>query len=320
MKYSLYVAVLAGALLAAPAGADTVYLKNGVEFDGIVTPVPDNPELFKVTAGKRTLTYRAEEIDRVEKNEKNGTVSKEEVLARWEERNRQLTEETGLTAEQRRLLRGLMFELKTDNASKRVAVREKLIGLQKEFDAYKYLSAQLPAVSILIAPNLMEALAYMDPARAVELLQNGAQNNYAGTRVMAIDILGRMGHAGSKELIARGLVDHKQEVQISAAYALAAMGAREATPALITLLAHADQRVSNAAAESLQALWANALPDPKPGSVDAWNAFWSAQEKTGTPIETAKLEFLSKPEDEIVQSIDTNHGVGSGAETVASGE
>lgn len=312
--------LLAVALLAATAGADTVYLKNGVEFDGVVTPVPDNPDVFKVTAGERSLVYRAEEIDRVEKNEKTGKLSKEEILANWEEQNRILTEETGLTAEQRNLVMGLMFELKTDNVSKRVAVREKLIGLQKEFDAYSFLANQLPGVSILIGPNLLEALAYMDSSRALELLQAGAQNNYSGTRVMAIELLGRLGHTGSKDLIVRGLADHKQEVQISAIYVLAGMGAREVTPALISLLPNPDERVSNASREALLALWANALPDPKPGTVDEWTAFWNAQEKSGTPVQLADLKALSNPEEEIVSSIDTNHGVGSGAETTVASE
>jgi hypothetical protein len=320
MKYGWQYAMLAVALVAASAGADTVYLKNGVEFDGVVTPVADNPGIFKVTAGDRSLTYRAEEIDRVEKNEKTGKLSKEEILASWEEQNRVLTEETGLTAEQRGLVMGLMFELKTDNVSKRVAVREKLIGLQKEFDAYNFLANQLPGVSILIGPNLLEALAYMDSSRALELLQGAAENNYFGTRAMAIELLGRLGNAGSKDLIVRGLADHKQEVQISAVYVLAGMGAREVTPALISLLPSPDERVSNASREALLALWANAITDPKPGTVDEWTTFWNTQEKSGTPVQLADLKALSNPEEEIVSSIDTNHSVGSGADTAVASE
>jgi hypothetical protein len=320
MKYGWQYAMLAVALVAASAGADTVYLKNGVEFDGVVTPVADNPGIFKVTAGDRSLTYRAEEIDRVEKNEKTGKLSKEEILASWEEQNRVLTEETGLTAEQRGLVMGLMFELKTDNVSKRVAVREKLIGLQKEFDAYNFLANQLPGVSILIGPNLLEALAYMDSSRALELLQGAAENNYFGTRALAIELLGRLGNAGSKDLIVRGLADHKQEVQISAVYVLAGMGAREVTPALISLLPSPDERVSNASREALLALWANAITDPKPGTVDEWTTFWNTQEKSGTPVQLADLKALSNPEEEIVSSIDTNHSVGSGADTAVASE
>lgn len=309
-------AALAVALMAVSASADTVYLKNGVEFDGVVTPVPENADLFKVTAGERTLTYRAEEIDRVEKNEKTGKLSEAEILARWEAQNKQLTEETGLNADQRNLVLGLMYELKTDNVARRVSIREQLVGLQKEFDAYKFLASQLPGVSILIAPNLLEALAYMDASRASELVQGALESNYSGTRAMAIELLGRLGQSGSAALVARGLVDHKQEVQIAAVYVLAGFGAREATPALIALLASPDERVANASREALQALWANQLVDPKPSSVDEWKSFWGAQEKSGTPIELADLKALSNPEEEITTSIDSNHTIAVAGESV----
>lgn len=307
-------------LATAPVGvADTVYLKNGVQFDGVVTPVPENSNLFKVTAGERSLIYRAEEIDRIEKNERTGKISKEEILARWQESDKKLTEETGLTADQRRLVEGLMFELKTDNVAKRMSVREQIIALQKEFDAYKYLAAQLPGASTLIAPYLLETLAYMDGPRTVPLLEEAALHNYAGMRSMAIEVLGRVGVSASKPLIARGLVDHMQEVQISAAYNLAKLGAREATPALIELLANPDQRVSNASREALRALWNGLLPDPAPASVSEWKAFWGGQEKPGGVIELAALESLSDPKAEITTSIDTNHGFGSGV-SVATAE
>lgn len=309
MNFKWQLTVFAAALMGATAGADTVYLKNGVEFDGVVTPVTENAELFRVTAGDRTLTYRAEEIDRVEKNEKTGKLSEADILARWEAQNKQLTEETGLNADQRNLLLGLMYELKTDNVARRMSIREQLTGLQKEFDAYKFLAAQLPGVSILIAPNLLECLAYMDASRASELVQSALQNNYFGTRAIAIELLGRLGHSDSTALVARGLVDHKQEVQIAAIFVLAGFGAREATPALITLLASPDERVANASREALQALWANQLVEPKPSSVDEWKGFWGAQEKSGTPIELEGLQALSDPEEEITTSIDSNHNV-----------
>lgn len=320
MTCTLNRAMLAAVLMVTAAGADTVYLKNGVEFDGVVTSVPEDPELFRVTAGERSLVYRASEIERVEKNEKTGKQTNEEILARWQEQDKLLTEQTGLTADQRRLVQELMFELITDNASKRLAIREKLVGLQKEFDAYKYLASEWVGVSILIAPNLLEVLTYMDGARAVALLQEAAVNNYYGTRSMAINLLGRLGDSNNQALVARGLVDHKQEVQISAIYALAAMKVRAATPALIGLLPNHDDRVSNASKEALQALWADLLPDPKPSTVDEWTAFWNAQEKSTTPIELAGLEPLSNPVDEIETSIDSNHGAPPAAETTVAEE
>lgn len=298
---------LAGLLLAAAAAADTVYLKNGVRFDGVVTPVPDQEGLYKVTAGDRTLFYRESEIREIEKNDRTGKLDREELLARWQEKNKKLTEETGLTAEQRRTVRGLMLALKTEVVAERLAIREKLVGLQAEYDVYGYLASLYPELSILLAPNVLETLYYLDPVRAAALLRESAQSNYYGTRAMAIELLGRSRDREAMALIARGLADHQRPVVISTAYVLAAMNVKEATPALVELLAHPDQRVSNAARESLLTLWGESLGDERPANVDAWKSFWAAQSTSGTPIELAKLEPLSPEEEEFTQSIDTNH-------------
>lgn len=319
MSWKLRVCLVATLMIGA-AGADTVFLKNGVEFDGVVTPVPENPDLFRVTAGKRSLTYRTSEIDRIEKNDKTGIETKEDILARWEERDRQLTEETGLTAEQRRLVRELMLELVTDNASRRLAVREKLVALQSEFDVFRYLAYEFPTESILIAPSLLEVMVHVDAGRAVEVLLQAAQSNFAGTRAMALELLGRLGQSAHKDLIAQGLADHKQEVQLAAIYALASLNVREATPALIGLLAHLDLRVSNASKEALRALWADSLPDPRPSTVDEWTAFWNSREKSGTPIVLSDLEPLTDPAAEIESNIDMNHGTPPPVEVAESAE
>lgn len=299
--------LLAGAVIAGPALADTVYLNNGVRFDGVVTPVPDQPGLYKVTAGERSLIYRESEIREIEKNDRTGKLNREALLARWEEKNKRITEETGLTAEQRRLVRGLMFELKSDSVPQRLAVREKLVGLQSEFDVYGYLVTLYPELSTLLAPNVLEALYYLDAVRSAKLLKESATSNYFGTRAMALDLLSRARDRESIDLIARGLADHQYPVKIVSAYALAGLGVKEATPALISLLAHADQRVSNAARQALLTLWAAELGDNRPSTVDDWNALWAGQNTTGTPLELAKLEPLSPEADEFVQSIDGNH-------------
>ena len=302
-----YFLVMAGALLASPAMTDTVYLNNGVRFDGVVTPVPDSEGLFKVQAGERTLFYRDSEIKSIEKNDRTGKMDREALLARWEEKNKRLTEETGLTAEQRRKVRGLMFELKTDSVAQRLAVRETLIGLQAEFDAYGYLASLYPELSTLLAPNVLEALFYLDGIRSAKLLKESAESNYYGTRAKAVELLGRARDREALDLIARGLADHKHPVVITSVYALAGLGVKEATPALIGLLTHADQRVSNASREALLTLWADQLGDPRPTTVDEWKSFWAGQSTTGTPIELAKLEPLSPEDEEFTQSIDSNH-------------
>jgi HEAT repeat protein len=135
----------------------------------------------------------------------------------------------------------------------------------------------------------------------------GAQSTYFGVRAMALDLLGRAAPPGSVPLVARGLVDHKPEVRIAAAYAIASLGARETTPALIGQLSHADQRVSNAARDALASLWEERLGDQKPATVDEWSAFWSAQTVSGAPIALDTLEPLIAPEDEQAASYDANH-------------
>lgn len=288
------------------AQADTIHLKNGVRFDGVVTPVPEQQGLYKITAGDRQLFYRESEIEKIEKNSKTGHLDKEELLKRWEERNKLLTEETGLTADQRRLVRGLMMELKSEDASTRIAVRDKLSVLQQEFDVFGYIASLYPELSPLLAPNVLQLLAQLDPIRGLAIVQESAQANYFATRAIAIELLGRMGHKDSVPLIARGLADFNQQVQISAAYALAGLAVREATPALIALLANADLRVSGAARESLAALWAAELGDKRLISVSEWDEFWKAQTAPGTPIQLAQLEPLSPEEEEMKQTIDSN--------------
>ena len=289
-----------------PVSADTVYLKNGVRFDGVVTPVPEQQGLYKVKAGTRQLFYRESEIDHIEKNTRTGILDKKALLARWEERNKKLTEETGLTAEQRRLVRGLMFELKSDDVSKRIAVRDRLKALQEEFDAYGYLASLYEELSPLLAPNVLRVLTQVDPKRSIPLLQESAQSNYFGVRAIAIEMLGQLRHKESIPLVVRGLADFSRPVQISAAYALANMGVRQSTPALISLLTHADLRVSGASREALAALWREQLGDKRLKTVSEWEAFWKSQTLSETPIQLAQLKPLSPEEDELKQTIDTN--------------
>ncbi len=306
MDSKIVVAIALALLTLISVHADTVYLKNGVRFDGTVTPVPDQQGLYKVKAGNRQLFYRETEIDRVEKNDRTGHLDRKALLARWEERNKKLTEETGLTAEQRRLVRGLMFELKTEDASKRMAVRDQLKALQVEFDAWGYIASLYAELSPLLAPNVLRVLTQVDSKRSLPLLQESAQSNYFGTRAIAIEMLGRLGHKESTPIIARGLADFSQPVQISAAYALASMGVRRSTPALIGLLSHADLRVSGASRESLAALWEEKLGEKRLTSVSEWEAFWKNQTPEGTPIQLGQLEPLTLEEDELKQTIDSN--------------
>jgi len=82
-----------------------------------------------------------------------------------------------------------------------------------------------------------------------------------------------------------------------AAYALANLGAKQASPALIDGLKHPDLRVNNASREALQALWKNEVGDQKLTTPEEWTAFWQAHAGTvSSVIETSALTPLVDPE------------------------
>jgi hypothetical protein len=280
------------------AHADTVYLKNGVAFDAVVTERPDG--LYSVNAGGRILLYRPEEIDRIEPNDRTGALDKDEIKARWANQDAELTRLTGLNAEQRRKVDQFIYALQSDSAADRKTARDTLIAMHEEMDVFRYLAYRQPSLSHRLAPWVLEAMFFLDAARALEPLRENTRHREFNTRAKAIELLGRMRDIESAGLIARGLVDFKFEVRIMAAYALANLGARTATPALIQSLTHPDLRVSNAAREALQALWKSENGDTNPQTVDEWNALWAKRDTAtlGEGISLATLEPLILPEEE----------------------
>ncbi len=285
-------------LLGAPVAlSDTVYLKNGVRFDGVVMQRPDGN--YQVKAGRRTLVYRPSEVESIEKNEKTGEFDREAAVARWEERNAELTELTGLTAEQRTTVEDLMYRLQRSDPAERKAVRDKLISLQQEMDVFKFLAWRMPGVSHRLSPWVLEAMFYVEPGRALRHLREQATHTYYGTRAKSLELLGRLGDSESVQLMARGLLDHAQDVQIMAAYALANARARQATPALIETLKNPDLRVSNASREALQALWAEQVDaNAPPRTVDEWQAVWAANAGGWEAVALNGLQPLIDPEHE----------------------
>jgi len=279
------------------AGADTIVLSNGVSINGTITERPDGTLL--VQAGDQRVIYRKSEVSSIEKNDKTGKIDLEEAKARWAERDAELTKATGLNAEQRRQVRAIMAQLQLSDPAQRKMLRDKLVALQAQMDVYRYLDLQLPELSHRLSPWVLEAMFYIDPARIQGVLRRNTQHTYFGTRAKAIELLGRLRDVTSTDLVVRGLADHHPEVQIMAIYALANMGVREATPALIEFLKNPDMRMANAAREALEAVWKAKLADPKPGTVEEWNAFWNANASgVGAPLQLAALQPLIAPEEE----------------------
>ena len=287
-------------LLAGAAGADTIYLKNGVKLDGTVTPQGDG-DIVKVDAGGHTMLYRKNEIRTIEKNDRTGHWNREEAMARWANKDKELTELTGLDAGQRRTVDALLNEIKGAAGPKKEVLYERAKALQEQMDVFRYLEYLQPRFSHTFSTGLLELMYFLDAKRARAILRDNVFNPYFAARAKGIELLGRLHDAGSADLIMRGLADHKPEVQYMAAYALANIGARNLTPALIECLTNNDLRVAAASAEALAALWAPELEDKeKPASPEAWKAFWTenAAKAGGSPIALAGIEPPIPPEQE----------------------
>ena len=279
-----------------PTAADTFHMTNGVSFDGVV--LQENPDgTMKVQAGSNVLVYRKIEIEQVEKNDKTGKFDKEAALAEWAKEDAALTEATGLNAAQRAQVKALLFKLMRGEDTERLGARERLVALQGDMDVFRYLAYELPGMAYTAFPYVLDAMFIIDPGRTLPHLRESVINHAPAARAKAIELLGKARDLTSLLLVARGLVDPGEEVRIMAAYALANLGAKQASPALIDGLKHPDLRVNNASRESLQALWKDELGDQKLATIEEWTAFWQAHAgSVSSPIETSALTPLVDPE------------------------
>lgn len=278
------------------AGADTIRLKNNVCFDGVVTERPDGT--LVIHAGQRTLVYQKAQIKSIEKNARTGEFDKEQAMARWAQRDAELTGVTGLTAIERGQVKALMFKLKGDPAHRKAA-RDKLVTLQQEMDVFRYLAYELPRLSHRVSPWVLEAMFYVDATRIMSYLRTNTQHEHYGTRAKAIELLGKLRDYDSVYLIVRGLADHANEVRVAAAYSLANIRAKIATPALIECLKDADLRVASASRQALLALWREEIGEEKLRSVEEFEAFWTSQAgSVGKAITLGQLLPHVSPEEE----------------------
>ncbi len=284
-------------LLGFTGAADTVYLKNGVRFDGMVRDLPNGHLL--VEAGKRKIIYRASEVDHVEKNNKTGVIDKEAAKARWAQRDAEITRRTGLTADQRRRVEALMFELRTPHAGERGRIRDKMAGMQAEVDIVPYLAFRFPELSQRFSPWVLETMVILDPRRGRGFARENCFHEYAGTRAMSIGLIGRLRDLDSIPLVVRGLVDHAPEVRIAAAHSLAALKARNATPALIEALGDRSLKVANASRSALKALWQDETAGRSLYTPEEWRAFYDGlASKPEGAFTLAELEPLIPESDE----------------------
>jgi hypothetical protein len=295
-RKALIVLCLGAAAMTAPGHADTLYLQGGITVDGVVKVRPDG--VYEVNTAGRTVFYRPEEVERHETNDKTGHLDMDAVKAGVQARLAELERETGLTAEQRARVNDFLNRLESGTASTRLDARDRLVAMNQEISIVRYLKTLFDQ---LITPSLLEAIYYVSPSECVPELERGVMHSNYLCRAKAIDLLALMVHRPSAPLVARGLADHKLEVKLSAAYALAKLGERAASPALVELKGQPDVKLANASQEALQALWASELPQggAVPKTVSEWNAFLEGRSIDGA-FGLASLEPLIMPEEEFI--------------------
>jgi len=287
-------AVLPLALLAAPIFADTVYLKDGSTIDGTV--IKSDAEAVVIEIGSGNTTLRAADVARIEKNDKKGEATTLSIL-RAKQHADALDRRTGLTAKQRDAVRAAIEPLWSPDEAERSAARKKLLAMSKEMSVFTYLESYLPYAKGLVAPEIMKTLVDIDPVRAKDTVLPFTQNSDPANRAKAIEIIGSYKSDDDLETLSRGLVDVDNSVRIAAAHAVAALGSKRATPALLEGLKSTDPKVQNATREALKRLWSTANTNVDLNTVEAWNAFWKSKSReVKDPISPSELAPLISPE------------------------
>lgn len=297
MKTSVGI-ILGLLVLGQVASADTLILNSGARIDGVVRERGDG--LLEVKAGDRTVVYRPEEIASREVNDRKGGLDMAEVRARVAATQARLDEETGVTQKQRERVDELITDLASaDKDSERVALRNRLVDLQQEFNVYRYLTWR---TGYGVKPGILEVMYNINPSETMPILRRATQDSWFETREMAVALLGRLGASDAADLVVRGMADHAMEVRLAAIGATANLKALAATPVLIEQLGEPDQRIANASRLALEALWASKLAEgTKHETASDWQAFWETQpEAQKEAFAKATLQPLIPEADELV--------------------
>ena len=115
--------------------ADTFYLKSGIVFDGKI--IGENPNgVLTIKVGTNTLYYRKDEIEKIEKNDKTGEIKIDDFIKEWEEKDKYLTQVTGLNKEQRAQIESILGKLQWGEEIDRASAKNALLELNKKFNIY----------------------------------------------------------------------------------------------------------------------------------------------------------------------------------------
>lgn len=253
--------------------SDTFTLNNGITFDGKVVE-ESSDGIYTIKTGSNILKYRKEEIQSIEKNDKTGEINLEEAQKEWEEKDKLLTEKTGLNKDQRAQVEAFISRMQWGEEIDRVSAKNGLLELQKSMNIFPYLEYYLPSYSPTTTPYILEILFKIDKNRTIKILRDRIFDPAPMIRSKVIELLAVVKDVESYNLIIRGLVDPDPDVCIMTNYAVAHIGLKSVTPVLIENLNNPDLRIVNSSKEALNNIWKTELNGKKLESIEEWKTFW----------------------------------------------
>jgi len=253
--------------------SDTFTLKNGITFDGkIVDESSDG--IYTIQVGEKIFKYTKDEVANIQKNDKTGEINLDEAKKEWEQKDKLLTEKTGLNKDQRAQVEALISRIQWGEEIDRVTAKNGLLELQKTMDIFPYLEYYLPSYSPTTTPHILEILFKINKDKTIKILREKIFDSAPTVREKSIELLSIAKDMESYNLIIRGLVDPDINVCITTNYAIAHIGLKSVTPVLIENLNHPEPRIVNSSKETLNNLWKIELNGKKLNSIEEWKTFW----------------------------------------------
>ncbi len=289
------VLMLAVLLFSVSGVADTFFLRSGVPVHGRLVRTDETH--YYVQSGEREIRLLRTDVARIEENDNDGTLDRDAIEQRLEERERELYERTGLTREERDAIQELVRLLDDNDPVTSGDARRKLTAMAEDARVFGYIESLLPAILPVYLPTLLRVLAQADSAKALVVMRDYVSYPEQNTRASAVELLGVLRDESALPLMMRGLLDHEPVVRLAACTALAAIGAKEATPLLLANYNHPDLRVESYVREALSIIW-NIDDAEEQGltSKEDWEALWNENSlDVIITVDTSTLEPLVEP-------------------------
>lgn len=269
--------------------ADTFLLNGEVPVHGKLLRSDD--KFHYVDIGGRKTRLPKKSVKAIEKNDKDGSFDLKAAKERAAKRQQQITEETGLTKEQRDKIARLILALNSDDGLEKGNARRALIEMCQDEKVYAYIAKSVSSEAPHFMIPLLVTLTQANSTKAKPLLQEFATYVEQNVRAECLELLGLIQDTSSLRLVMRGMLDHESVVILAACSAITALGAKEATPLLLDKFNHSDLRVETFVREALAVLWKTELDDRDPfDTLGDWNQFWN--EQSASVPKTVNLETL----------------------------